>query len=625
MTSHVLPAPRRLARRLTALAAASVLAFGAAAPMGVAAQSAPSALTAAGVQSAVPMGGAPQPVSIARGASFAVDLPTDARDVIIADPRVAEAMLHNSRRITIIGVGPGQTDAVFLDAAGRPILSLKVRVDAGVSALQDTINRIAPGSQVTAEAINDSVVLTGLVTSPAEADRIVRVAGAFVSAPEKVLNMISVAGSDQVTLKVRVIEVQRNAIKQLGFDSEAVFGQGAQSISFGRANTYGVNGSALGGGGVCYGENRGRTTNFTNSNNTSGSSSTNLINGSRTTDLGTALTTSDGRTLTFNNATPGTLVVTNANGTTATLSGDAAADYLRNTVTAGNAVGLVQLGSALSLAAASPATASVSALNNLVQTVAGIGSGNALGNASQNLVSQAFQTVTGTNANACFQAFERAGLARTLAEPNLTSVNGESASFLAGGEFPVPTGRDRDGNVTVEYKPYGVSLAFRPVVLTGGRISLQVKVEVSELTSQGGFTLGAGTASALTIQGLQVRRSENTVELPSGGAMMIAGLLQESTRQAVDSLPGAGTVPVLGSLFRSRDYLSGETELVVIVEPYLVTATSPGRMQTPADGLRIATDIQTTLFGQLNQTYGTPSPTGANGAGWQGPVGYVID
>ena len=127
-------------------------------------------MTLAQTRAAVAMGAsAPQMINLPRGTSFAVDLPADARDVIVSNPQVAEAMLHSPRRITVIGVAAGETDAVFLDAAGRPILSLKVRVDAGVSALQDTINRIAPGSQVTAEAINDSVVLTGLVTSPAEA------------------------------------------------------------------------------------------------------------------------------------------------------------------------------------------------------------------------------------------------------------------------------------------------------------------------------------------------------------------------------------------------------------------------------------------------------------------------
>src|SRR5690606_15163940 len=179
------------------------------------------------------------------------------------------------------------------------------------------------------------------------------------------------------------------------------------------------------------------------------------------------------------------------------------------------------------------AQASLSAVNTVTN-----GSSSSLSNVVNNVASTAWKTMTGTNANACLEAFERVGLIRTLAEPNLTSVNGEAANFLAGGEFPVPTGRDRDGQITVQYKPYGVGLAFRPVVLSEGRISLQVKVEVSELTPSGGLTIGAGTPSSITLPGLSVRRSENTIELPSGGSMMIAGLLQESTRQTIDSLPG---------------------------------------------------------------------------------------
>ena len=509
--------------RFVAAACASLIALGGAA-------SAPLAQTRA----AVSTGSAPQMVNLPRGTSFAVDLPADARDVIVSNPLVAEAMLHSPRRITVIGMAPGETDAVFLDAAGRTILALRVRVDAGTSALQDTLSRVAPGSKVRAEAVNDSIILTGTASTPAEAQRAAQVARAFVSAPEKVVNMISVVGSDQVTLKVRVVEVQRTAIKQLGFSTEIMRNNGIHSYGVGRANTYGVNGSAMGGGSLCYGQNGARTSNVSNSNSTTS----------------------------------------------------------QNGVSSGG-----------------PGTGSNSSLTNVIS----------------NVVSTAFKTVTGTDASGCLEAFERVGLIRTLAEPNLTSVNGEAASFLAGGEFPIPTGRDREGQISVEYKPYGVGLSFRPIVLSEGRISLQVKVEVSELTPQGGLTIGAGTPSSITLPGLSVRRSENTVELPSGGSMMIAGLLQESTRQTVDSLPGVTNLPVLGSLFRSRDYLMGETELVVIVEAYTVGPTSPGQMQTPADGLRIAQDAETIFFGQLNQAYGSPAPTAQPGAGWQGPVGYVIE
>lgn len=217
------------------------------------------------------------------------------------------------------------------------------------------------------------------------------------------------------------------------------------------------------------------------------------------------------------------------------------------------------------------------------------------------------------------------GLIRTLAEPNLTAVSGESAKFLAGGEYPVPTSQDITGRVGVEFKPFGVGLGFTPVVLSGGRISLRLSTEVSELTNNGAFTLaGTGGQAGLTIPALNVRRAETTVELPSGGSMMIAGLLQERTRQSVDSLPGLMNLPVLGGLFRSRDYVSGETELVIIVEPYLVSHTAPSRMQTPADGFKVASDPEAVLLGKLNKR--TAAPKGAPPpAPYQGPVGYVIE
>lgn len=572
--------------RFAVAASVAVLALGGAgAPMDQAgAQTTRAAITA---------GSAPQLVNLPRGTSFAVDLPSDARDVIISNPRVAEAMLHSPRRITMIGLDGGETDAVFLDGAGRTILALRVRVDAGVSALQDTLNRIAPGSNLRAEAVNDSIILSGLAASPADADRAAQVARAFVSAPEKVMNMISVAGSDQVTLKVRVVEVQRNVLKQLGVSTDILRGNGIHSYGFERASSFGVNGVQSGGGALCYGQAGGRTTDFsTTKTTTSQNGVTSGTNNSVTGSLNGSVSNDMGWRAEF----PTEVTVIDINGNPVTVTGSSLAELSRK------------------------AQASLSAVNTVTN-----GSSSSLSNVVNNVASTAWKTMTGTNANACLEAFERVGLIRTLAEPNLTSVNGEAANFLAGGEFPVPTGRDRDGQITVQYKPYGVGLAFRPVVLSEGRISLQVKVEVSELTPSGGLTIGAGTPSSITLPGLSVRRSENTIELPSGGSMMIAGLLQESTRQTVDSLPGMTNIPVLGQLFRSRDYLMGETELVVIVEPYVVTPTAPGRMQTPADGLRIAHDAQTIFFGQLNQVYGSPAPTAQAGAGWRGPVGYVIE
>jgi pilus assembly protein CpaC len=228
-------------------------------------------------------------------------------------------------------------------------------------------------------------------------------------------------------------------------------------------------------------------------------------------------------------------------------------------------------------------------------------------------------------------AFERVGLVRTLAEPNLTAVSGEAARFLAGGEFPVPVGRDNNGLVTIQFKPFGVGLGFTPVVLSDGRISLKLSTEVSELTTEGAFTLGGGTdpttgkvIGSLVLPALNVRRAATTVELPSGGSMMIAGLLQSKSKEAFDSIPGLGSLPVLGALFRSRDFQNGDTELVVIVTPYLVQSTSPSNLQTPADGLQLASDGQAILLGRLNKM-SKGGPTATAGKTYQGPYGYVIE
>ena len=240
----------------------------------------------------------------------------------------------------------------------------------------------------------------------------------------------------------------------------------------------------------------------------------------------------------------------------------------------------------------------------------------------------------GSDLTGALTALERAGLLRTLAEPNLTAISGESASFLAGGEFPVPTSQDRNGNVILEFKPFGVGLGFKPVVLGRGRISLQISTEVSELTSEGSFVFEGSSVTdingnvirqdGVTVPALRVRRAETTVELPSGGSMVMAGLLSETTKQNIDGVPGIKDVPVLGSLFRSRDFQDNETELVVIVTPYLVDATSRDEIVLPTDGYAPASDLDTFLMGRLNATYGVAGEGGANGA-LQGPVGFVVD
>lgn len=480
-------------------------------------------------------------VEIARGKSAIIELPTDVRDLLVTNPVVADAVLRDKRRIYVVGLAEGVTDAAFFDAAGRRILSVTIKVTQPVDNLSDTIRRVLPDSRIQVQAIRDSIVLSGTARTAGDAEAAGRIAAQFVTAPEKVLNLIGVAGKDQVMLQVRIVEVQRSSIKQLGVDMNAIVGQlGMDQYSFGFSPTYGVNGSLMGG--VTGGYSRDTTK--------APVVSREIKVPIRTCSAaGICSTTEELRTYDF-----------------------------------------VEPKNPLSV----------------IKDVAGS---------------------TGLNkAKSMIQAFERVGLVRTLAEPNLTAVSGERGNFLVGGEFPVPVGQDNSGRVTVEFKRYGVGLAYTPIVMSGGRISLKIATEVSELTNLGAFSMSSGGtgAASLVVPGLSVRRAETMVELPSGGSFMIAGLLQQTTKQTIDALPGMTSMPVLGTLFRSRDFLNGETELVIIVTPYIVDPTKPQNLQTPADGLRIAGDMSTALLGRLNEV--VKAPPGANaGRAYQGPVGYVIE
>jgi pilus assembly protein CpaC len=228
------------------------------------------------------------------------------------------------------------------------------------------------------------------------------------------------------------------------------------------------------------------------------------------------------------------------------------------------------------------------------------------------------------NVQGALKALETVGLLHTLAEPNLTAVSGETAKFLAGGEFPVPAGRDQQGNVSISFKQFGVGLSFTPVVLSAGRISLQISTEVSELTNTGAFTLTGvnGAGSAVTIPALNVRRAETTIELPSGGSFAIAGLMQHTTKQQIDGFPGVKDLPVLGALFRSRDFQNAETELVVMVTAYLVNPVAEAALATPSDGYITPTDPETLLLGKLNTVYQkSAKPMTPEAAA---PVGFVV-
>jgi pilus assembly protein CpaC len=448
-------------------------------------------------------GPAAQTLDLPMSQAAIIHLPVDTADVLVTNPAIADAVIRTPRRAYLLGMTTGSTNAFFFDANGDLILDLQIRVDRDVRALQDTIDRFLPDSRITAEAMNNNIVLSGSAPDAASADSARRLAQQWVENPENVLSMIAIEGRQQVMLRVRIVEMQRTIVRQLGIDLSAVAQLDDLAVSVATSNEFSLVGRSLGG-------------------------------------------------------FAGNLNYTNSGG------GD------------------------------------ISSAGGLIR------------------------------------ALEQIGLVRTLAEPNLTATSGEAANFLAGGgEFPVPTGRDRDGNIMVEYKQFGVGLGFTPIVLSEGRISLRISTEVSELSSQGALSLGEtsvtddqgniiGTVPGVTIPALNVTRAETTVELPSGGSLVLAGLIQEETRQNLNGIPGIQNIPVLGALARSRDFENQETELVIIVTPYLVDPTNDAQISSPADGFATASEIETMLFGHINRAYGVPGAD-TSGQSWRGPIGFLFD
>ena len=446
-------------------------------------------------------GPAHQRITLALDKAALVQLDSDARDVLVSNPEIVDAVVRTPRRIFLLAMKTGQTNAFFFDAAGHQILSIDIRVERDVTDLGGMIHDNFPGSNIHVSAMNDNVVLTGTVASSVEATRAQDLAASFAGDPKKVVNMLKVQANEQVMLKVRIAEMNRQISKQFGIDLNAAI------------NAWGV-----------------------------------------------------------------------------------------------------------------PIVAATTNPYSLL--------GRALSDASGVAVGPKCTTVTTTFCgNGVLKALEEVGLVRTLAEPNLTAVSGETARFLAGGEFPVPGGRDNQGNVQIIFKQFGVGLSFTPVVLSENRISLQIATEVSELTNTGAFTLNGGTVTdpntgqtvtlpGVTVPALNVRRAQTTVELPSGGSFAIAGLLQHATKQQIDGFPGLKDMPVLGALFRSRDYQNNESELVVMVSAYLVNPTSEKRLATPVDGYVTPSDPDTILMGRLNVQH-RADPNGLKAAD-NSKVGFIV-
>jgi pilus assembly protein CpaC len=214
----------------------------------------------------------------------------------------------------------------------------------------------------------------------------------------------------------------------------------------------------------------------------------------------------------------------------------------------------------------------------------------------------------------------------------LTAITGETATFIAGGEFPIPNGLSCDTTRSpplcqpqITFKKFGVSLVFTPVVLTEGRISLKVMTEVSDLSTENAMTLQVtGSTTSLTVPSIQTRRAETTVEIPSGGSLALAGMIQEQTKQAINGLPGLVQVPILGALFRSRDYVNHQSELMVLVTPYVVRAVAQKQLSRPDDGFSDPNDPQSTLLGQLNRIYAGKSDVRPANE-YHGKYGFILD
>ena len=500
-------------------------------------------------------GGAHQRITLSQDKAAVVQLDTDARDVLVSNPDMVDAVVRTPRRIFLLATKVGQTNAFFFDGEGKQILTLDIRVEKDVVDLSGLMRASLPNSSITVQSMNDNVILTGTVSNALESTRAADLAARFAGDPKKVVNMLNVAGGAQVMLKVRIAEMNRNIAKQFGVDLTAAGKIGGVPMTVGTSNPYGLLGRAL----------------------------SDLSGG----QVGSACsgqffpTTTAGMT----SSTTNPLVTS-----TTQISTGALKDAAGNIIPAG-----------------SPLTTTTY-------------TGGGLPTITNTLTSS--NPVCPNNAQGVLKALEQVGLVHMLAEPNLTAVSGETAKFLAGGEFPVPAGRDTQGNVSIQFKSFGVGLSFTPVVLSPGRISLQLSSEVSELTNTGAYTLQSVTGNGVTIPALSVRRAQTTVELPSGGSFAVAGLMQHNTKQVIDGFPGVKDLPVLGALFRSRDFADDQTELVVLVSAYLVEPNAESAFAAPTDGFVAPTDPETLLLGRLNAVYKkNAKPITPQAAA---PVGFVV-
>lgn len=403
-------------------------------------------------------------------------LDSAASSVMVADPAIADIQVVSPKLVYIHAKKIGETSIYAIDSSDRTIVDVTIEVTHNISKLARAIKEMVPTADINITTVDGGIVLNGFADSPMEAEQVKSLAGSFLGEKDKLVNLITTAGSDQVTLMVRIAEVSRNELKRFGINLAAVITRG----------------------------------NF----------------------LFQAL---QGR---------------------AFLS--AADALLRNSTDAGT--------------------------DNTFHLRHNAG---------------------GTQLDGVIDALENQGLISVLAEPNLTTTSGKAANFLAGGEFPIPI-VDSEGKVSVQYKPYGISLNFTPVVLSKDKISLTVAPEVSSISNIDSLTVGSSTQFA--IPSIQTRRAETTVELGSGQTFAIAGLLKNDRTNNIQKFPGLGDMPVLGTLFRSQQFQNDQSELVILVTPYAVRPVAEREtLQTPLDGYVPPNDLQRVLLGKLYEEQ-APAP-----------------
>jgi len=408
-------------------------------------------------------------LTLSQNTGTLVRLSSPMSDVFVANDQIADVQVRSSTQLYVFGKTSGETTVYATGANGRVVYAANVRVGTNAGSVGEMLRLAMPEASIQATPMNNLVLLTGTVAQPADVEEAQRLVQAYVGAGTQVVSRLRSATPLQVNLKVKIAEVSRSLVKQVGMNLLTSDGTGGFKFGIGQGG---------------------------------------LI---------------DPKT---------SKVVIPASGTALTAAGK----------------------------------------------------------------------LFGLDILSALQLSEADGLVTVLAEPNLTALSGETASFLAGGEFPVPVSQSL-GTVTIEYKQYGVGLAFTPIVLADGRISMRVRPEVSELSNEGSIQLNGYNVPSLT-----TRRAETTVELGSGQSFMIAGLLRNANTNNVDKAPFLGDLPILGALFRSTKYRRSETELVIIVTPYLVRPVS-NQLALPTDGYRSPTSGDMVLEGQSYRGVSGPAAT----------------